>query len=202
MARIHGRMINRIVGMNIDRRLQGRRTLPEHLKARIVEIQAMGGTIDHHAGEAELRDATVQFVGGASRILHRDMGETAIALGVLLDLNFQKIIHLARAAGRQRCVCLGLHAGTGEAKDCELNAIPVHVIETATAEIREGTKRLVREFGRDIAKGRRPIVDEIGGHEMLFERDLPDHLLVLTSRRLSCSWRGSPVSDISVAMRG
>ncbi len=110
----HGRGHDRIGGMNVDRRAERLGPLPERMQRRMVEILAVGVAVDHGAGEFEVAHATFQLVGGAARILHRQMRKAGIAVGALLHLARQKIIGFAGAAERSRGIAFALHARTGD----------------------------------------------------------------------------------------
>ncbi len=71
--------------MQIERRIERLHPLPERIIAGIIQIDAVGMAVDHGAGKAQLLDATLQLIGRCICVLHGEVGEAAIALGLLLN---------------------------------------------------------------------------------------------------------------------
>src|SRR5262249_11897877 len=59
----------RIGGMNVNRRAEGLRPLPERMERGVVEVLAVGMAVDHGPAELQLVAAALQFVGGGDGIL-------------------------------------------------------------------------------------------------------------------------------------
>ena len=67
---------NRISGVNINRRAECFRPLPERIERGMIEILPVGMAVDHGAAKLEFAQAALKLVGGAARVLHREVGET------------------------------------------------------------------------------------------------------------------------------
>ena len=96
-----GRRRNRIGRMDIDRRAQRLGALPENMQRRMVEILAMGMAVDHGAAEFQVAHATLQLIGGAARVLHRQVSKAGIAVRPLLHFTGEKIVRLPGARSRR-----------------------------------------------------------------------------------------------------
>jgi hypothetical protein len=66
--------------------------------------------IDHGALEAELMNASLQFVRCRRGVLQRQMGEACVTLGMFLNLAREKIISDFRTPDRNPRFRFGLHA--------------------------------------------------------------------------------------------
>ena len=97
--------------MDVDRRAQVGRPLPERIVAAVVEIDAVGLAIDQRALEAEIVHAALQLVGCHAGVLQGEMGKSSVAVGAFLDLERQHVVALLRQLCRSRRVRLDLHSG-------------------------------------------------------------------------------------------
>ncbi len=95
---------DRIGRMNVDRRAQRLRALPEWIERRVIEILAVGVAVDHRAAEFEVAHAAFEFGGGGGRVLHGEVSETGIAIRLFLDFARQKVVRtLAPCGAPSRC---------------------------------------------------------------------------------------------------
>ena len=129
--------------MKIKRHVERLHALPERIVARIIEINAVGVTVDHRTHKAELADATLQLVGGSGRVLHGEMRKTRIAIGPALHLRGQQVIGFARELDGDGSIPLDLDAGTGQRQDRELDTGCIHCAEPPIPEIRKLLNQLV-----------------------------------------------------------
>ena len=162
--------------MQVDQRVECFDLGPEWMQRRVVEILAIGVTVDHGAAEFQLVHAAIELVGGRLGVLHRQMREAGILVGPLLDFPSQKIVALARLADRGRGVALDLHARSAQRQDRPLDPAAVHRLQPLLAEIIEAGDHTADDMGVHIADGGLPVILEAWAQEVLFERDLLGHL--------------------------
>src|SRR5262249_23020725 len=95
--------------------------------------------------------------------------------GALRDLSRKEIVCLTRLATRGLCIGLGLHARSCQGEDAPFDAGAIHGAQPDLAEVGQALEKSLAPLRRQIDDGRRPIVFEAGGQEMLFDSDLLDH---------------------------
>ena len=166
---------DRIGRMNIDRRAERLGALPERIERRMVEILAVGVAVDHGAAEFQLAHAALELVGGAARVLHRQMRKAGIAVRPLLDFAREKVVGLPRDARRGGDVALDLHAGAGDGQHRARDAGLVHRLQALLAEIGQARQQIGGVLRIDIADGRAPIGLVSGRQKMLFQRNFLHH---------------------------
>jgi len=131
--------------------------------------------IDHHAAELEIAHAALEFIGGALRILYRDVGKARVALRPLVDFFSEKIVGLTRLPRRRGRIPLGLNPRARDRKNRFRDAGLVHRLQASTTEVREPLDQLLDECRRDLGHCRLPIVGQSRRQEMFFDRDLLNH---------------------------
>lgn len=90
MAAIHMDLFGRVVEMDIDRGTQGDGALPDRGIAIIIEIAAVGLTVDHHPGHVQITHATFEFIGrfGLAAIFSARKSLTSRALRTAVSVRF------------------------------------------------------------------------------------------------------------------
>ena len=156
---------------------RGLRPVPRTGVGTDVEVLAVGMAVDHGATKLEFSHAAFEFVGGRQGVLHRQVGKAGIAVGPLLDFAGEKVVRLGgrrRAVETSRSLCT---PGPAIARtDRAIPACPC--IQGASRRNRSGaTGDSSRLWGR-LPDGRSPVVLEAGRQEMLFKRDLVDHVFL------------------------
>ncbi len=145
----------------------------------MVEILPVGVAVDHAARELQFAHAAFELVGRAFGILHRQVAETGIALRPLLNFAGEEVVAGARDPHGGGGVTLGLHAGPGEREHRALDAGAVHGLEPQFAKVGEPRDHLRQDFRIDVADRGLPVILEARAQEMLFERDLRNHSILV-----------------------
>ena len=171
----HRQRRDRIGRVNVDDGAERVGAFPDRIEHRIVEITAARMAVDHRAAKFKIAHAMLEFVGGALRILYRNVGKTRVAVRLFLNLGGEKIIGFARLARRGCRISFGLHARPGGRQHHASDAAFVHFLEAAVAEIAESVEEILDRRRRQFRHCRPPIFDQAWRQNVFFKCDLLDH---------------------------
>jgi hypothetical protein len=81
-----------------------------------------------------------------------------------------------RPPTRDRHIALALHARSGDGQDGARNPGAIHRLQARLAEVRQAREQAAGDRGINATGRGAPVILEPGTQEVLFERDLADHI--------------------------
>ncbi len=141
----------------------------------MIQILSVGVAVDHGAAKFQLAHAALELVGGAPRVLHRQVRKAGIAVRAFADFAREKIVGVTRDAGGRGDVALDLDAGAGDGQHRARDAGLVHRLQALLAEIGQARQQIGGVLRVDIANRGPPVSLMPGSQKMLFQRNFLHH---------------------------